>query len=157
MRLALLTLVLAVSSACGPGSPCAASRLRVATRAARPYAGHWKVARGDTLTFPQMGDRFRLARVHLDTAPVVWGSACRFRGAIVFAEPRAESLGVTWTGGMDQALVYGWPADLGPFGGIGVSVAGDSLHGALLFDARLGVNVKPGVTAQFVARRAPAQ
>ena len=144
-------------TACGPANPCAPSRLHLATRAARPYAGRWRVAHGDTVTVPQMGDRFKLAEVRLDTAPVVWGTACRFRGAIVFQAPRAETLAVTWTGGADEALVYGWPADLGPFGGIGVTVAGDSLRGALLFDARLGVNVRPGVTAQFVAGRAHPQ
>ena len=43
---------------------------------------------------------------------------------------------------------------VGPFAGIGVSKAGDSLAGAILFDAQLGVQVRPGVTARFVAGRA---
>jgi hypothetical protein len=104
-----------------------------------------------------MGDRFKLAELILDTARVETGTACRFTGAIAFVAPRAETLAVTWIGAGPQAFIYGWPADLGPFGGIGVSLSGDSLRGALLFDARLGVQVKPGVTAQFVASRIAPQ
>jgi hypothetical protein len=129
--------------------------MRLAGRFAHPYVGRWTVARGDTLTLPQMGDRFRLTTLTLDSGRVAFGSACRLTGSIVFSVPRAETLAVTWVGQPEQALVYGWPADLGPFGGIGVSLRGDSLWGALLFDSRLGIAVKPGVTAQFVAARTP--
>jgi len=34
------------------------------------YAGHWVVARGDTVTLPEMGDRFKLTDVILDTVRV---------------------------------------------------------------------------------------
>lgn len=153
-----LALVGALSLArCGPPNPCSASRMRLATRYSQPYFGRWKVARGDTLTLPQMGDRFRLSALILDTARVAVRTGCRFTGAIAFAVPRAETLAVTWIGQLGQAFIYGWPADLGPFGGIGASLSGDSLRGALLFDSRLGIQVKPGVTAQFVATRFPQQ
>ena len=125
-------------------------RSRYATR----YAGHWVVARGDTLTLPQMGDRFKLRTVTLDTARVAVGRTCRFRGALVFQAPRADTLAVTWLGQPEQALIYGWPPELGPFAGIGAVRVGDSLAGAILFDERLGVRVPPGVTARFVAGRA---
>jgi len=52
-----------------------------------------------------------------------------FQGALVFAVPRSETLAVTWYGSPEQALIYGWPADLGPFAGVGVSRVGDSLAG----------------------------
>jgi len=129
----------------------------MARTAAAPYAGRWQVAHGDTLTLPQMGDRFKLASITLDTTSLAVGGTCRFRGHLVFAAPRAETLAVLWAGGPDQALISGWPADLGPFGGLGVSLAADSLRGALLFDSRVGIAVTPGVTAQFVARRVPPQ
>ena len=109
---------------------------------------------GDTVTLPEMGDRFKLAEIDLDTARIAVTTACRFGGTIRFAAPRRDTLAVTWVGTVEQALIYGWPADLGPFGGLGVTVHGDTLRGALLFDSRLGVQVRPGVTAQFVARRA---
>src|SRR5437660_704520 len=57
-------------------------------------------------------------------------------------------------GSPEQALIYGWPVDLGPFAGVGASRVGDSLVGAILFDSQLGVQVRPGVTARFVAGRA---
>jgi len=131
--------------------------MRLASRMSRPYVGRWSVARGDTLTLPQLGDRFRLTALILDTGPVATGTTCRFAGAIVFAAPRAETFPVTWIGEPQQAFIYGWPADLGPFGGLGVSLSRDSLRGALLFDSRLGMQVKPGLTAQFVASRMPSQ
>jgi hypothetical protein len=127
--------------------------MRLASRLSQAYVGRWRVTRGDTLTLPQMGDRFTLAALNLDTGRVETGTTCRFRGAIVFAVPRGETLAVTWIAQPPQAFIYGWPADLGPFGGLGVSLIGDSLHGALLFDSRLGMHVKPGLTAQFVASR----
>ena len=72
----------------------------------------------------------------------------------MFQVPRAETLAVTWLGAPEQALIYGWPAELGPFAGIGAVRVGDSLAGAILFDERLGVRVRPGVTARFIAGRA---
>jgi hypothetical protein len=90
----------------------------------------------------------------LDTARAAVDGTCRFKGALVFAVPRAETLAVTWYGSPEQALIYGWPADLGPFAGVGASRVGDSLAGAILFDSQLGVQVRPGVTARFVAGRA---
>ncbi len=140
--------------ACGPSNPCASSDLGRLSRSSHAYVGHWVVAHGDTLTLPEMGDRFKLSDIVLDTERVVVGRACRFRGSIIFKVPRAETLAVTWFGQPEQALIYGWPADLGPFAGIGASLRGDSLSGAILFDERLGVRVKPGVTARFVAGRA---
>lgn len=142
-------------AACGPADPCETSYGRRVRRSSLPYAGDWVVAHGDTLTLPDgMGDRFRLASVRLDTTLVVVERACRFTGALVFAVPRAETLAVTWVGHPEQAFIFGWPADLGPFAGIGASLLGrDSLRGAVLFDERMGVQMQPGVTAQFVAGR----
>jgi hypothetical protein len=150
VRLAAVLLALA---ACGPSNPCRASAMRLQEHYAQRYAAHWVVARGDTLTLPQLGDRFKLTDVVLDTARVPVGATCRFRGTLVFLVPR-DTLPVTWTGFPEQALIYGWPAELGPFAGIGASRVGDSLAGEILFDARLGVQVRPGVTARFVAGRA---
>jgi hypothetical protein len=153
---ALAAAALAVA-ACGPSNPCAGAQLRRLDRFSRPYAGHWVVTRGDTLTLPDsppMSDHFRLADVVLDTATIVSGKDCLFRGRIVFNIPRAETLTVTWFGQPEQAIVNGWPADLGPFAGLGLSWWGrDSLRGAVLFDSRMGVQVRPGVTAQFTAGR----
>ena len=156
-RLTSVGLVAVLCAACGAPRPCAASRMRLASRSSRPYVGRWRVVRGDTLTLPQMGDRFKLTELLLDTGRVETGTTCRFAGAIVFAAPRAETFAVTWIGQPQQAFIYGWPADLGPFGGIGVSLSGDSLRGALLFDSRLALQVMPGLTAQFVARRIATQ
>jgi hypothetical protein len=147
---ALLTALVA----CGPSNPCRAAEMHLRERYARAYFGHWKVMRGDTLTLPQLGDRFKLKDVVLDSARIVAGGACHFRGSLVFTVPRAETLAVTWYGLPEQALIYGWPADLGPFAGIGASRVGDSLAGAILFDSRLGIEVRPGATARFVAGRA---
>ena len=155
-RFGLAAAALALA-ACGPSDPCSSYQFRRLERFSRPYAGTWVVARGDTLTFPDsppMSDRFRLAAVVLDTATVVAGRDCLLRGRIVFHAPRAETLTVTWFGQPEQAIVNGWPADLGPFAGLSLAPWGrDSLRGAVLFDSRLGVQVRPGVTAQFVAGR----
>lgn len=144
-------------AACGPSNPCSGHQFDRLERFSRPYAGHWVVTRGDSLTFPdapQMGDRFRLGDVVLDTATVVVGRQCLFRGRIMFRAPRAETLAVTWFGQPEQAIVNGWPADLGPFAGLALAGAGrDSLHGSVLFDAKLGVQARPGMTAQFMAGR----
>jgi len=146
-----------VVTACGPTDPCSGYQFKRLDRFSRPYAGHWVVAHGVTLTFPdspQMSDRFRLAAVVLDTMTVVVGRDCLLRGRIVFRAPRAETLAVTWFGQPEQAIVNGWPADLGPFAGLSLAWwGGDSLRGSVLFDSRLGVQVRPGVTAQFVAGR----
>src|SRR5207253_10255655 len=84
---------------------------------------------------------------------VVVHRAGHFTGTLAFRVPR-DTLPVTWIGYPEQALVYGWPAALGPFAGIGATRVGDSLVGAILFDSRLGVKVRPGATARFVAGRA---
>jgi hypothetical protein len=122
-------------------------------RYAQRYVGHWVIAHGDTLTLPQLGDRFRLSNVVLDTARIVVRPACHFRGTLVFKVPR-DTLAVTWIGSPEQALIYGWPVELGPFAGISAVRVGDSLAGEILFDARLKVQVPPGVTARFTAGRA---
>lgn len=142
-------------AACGPRNPCSGYQFDRLQRFSMPYAGHWVVARGDSLTFPDaptMSDRFRLADIRLDTATVLLGGECVFRGQIVFRAPRAETLAVSWFGQPEQAIVSGWPADLGPFAGLSLAWAGrDSLSGAILLDAKLGVQARPGMTARFVA------
>jgi hypothetical protein len=155
MRLALLGLA-ALTLACAPSSPCHSgdARRRLA-RFSRAYAGHWIVAHGDTLTFPEMGDRFRLAALVLDTDTVSIGKQCLYRGQLQFALPRVDTLAVSWFGVPEHVTIFGWPAELGPFAGINASWwRGDSLHGAILFDERMGIQVRPGVTAQFWAGRA---
>lgn len=148
------TLLLA---ACGPANPCSGYQFERLQRFSHPYAGHWVVTRGDSLTFPdapQLSDRFRLTDIVLDTSTVVVGRDCIFRGTIVFRVPRADTLAVTWFGQPEQAIVNGWPADIGSFAGLALAWAGpDSLRGAVLFDSRLGVQARPGLTAQFMAGR----
>lgn len=145
-------------AACGPSNPCSGHQFDRLEKFSRPYAGHWVVARGDSLTFPdspQMSDRFRLQAVVLDTAPIPQGRECLFRGRIVFSVP-PETLAVSWFGQPEQAIVNGWPADVGggSFAGLALSWWGrDSLRGSVLFNSQLGVQVRPGVTAQFVAGR----
>jgi hypothetical protein len=150
-----------VVAACGPPDPCSGHQFDRLRRYSLPYAGLWVVARGDTLTFPDapaMSDHFRLSDITLDTATIVVGRECVFRGLIVFRAPRAETLAVSWFGQPEQAIVSGWPADLGPFAGLSLTWAGrDSLSGAILMDSKLGVQARPGMTAQFVAGRRPAQ
>ncbi|HYS21789.1 MAG TPA: hypothetical protein VEO73_11940 [Gemmatimonadales bacterium] len=142
--------------ACSPAGPCRTPEFRRVRSFSRPYAGHWVVTRGDTLTMPEMGDRFRLTDIVLDTDTVALGRECHYRGRLIFTMPRAETLAVTWFGVPEHVTIFGWPVDLGPFGGISASWWGsgrDSLRGAVLFDEQLGVRVRPGATAQFVARR----
>ncbi|MGE5800982.1 MAG: hypothetical protein ACM358_01885 [Gemmatimonadota bacterium] len=157
MRLAALAPALMAMVACGPPNPCSGHQFDRLRRYSLPYAGHWRVARGDTLTFPDapaMSDRFRLSDITLDTATIVIDRECIFRGQIVFHAPRAETLGVSWFGQPEQAIISGWPADLGPFAGLSLAPAGrDSLSGAILLDSKLGVQARPGMTAQFVAGR----
>src|SRR2546427_7666962 len=88
-----------------------ASAMHLQARYAQRYVGRWKVAHGDTLTLPQLGDRFKLSDVLLDTTRLVVGRTCRFRGTLVFTVPR-DTLAVTWIGFPEQALIYGWPAQL---------------------------------------------
>jgi len=149
---------LVVVAACGPANPCSGHQFDRLRRYSLPYAGHWVVARGDTLTFPDapaMSDRFRLGDITLDSGTVLLGRECVFRGHIVFRAPRAETLAVRWFGQPEQAIVSGWPADLGPFAGLSLSWAGrDSMSGAILLDSKLGVQARPGMTARFVAGRA---
>lgn len=153
--LALGLLVLA--PACAPRSPCGSGTARRdLARYAQPYAGHWTVTHGDTLTLPDssLGDRFKLTDIVLEADTVSLGKQCLYRGTLVFAVPRAETLAVTWFGVPEHVTVFGWPADLGPFAGINASWWGrDSLRGAILFDERFGVQARPGATAQFTAGR----
>lgn len=157
MRAALCGAV-ALLAACGSSNPCSGHQFDRLRRYSLPYAGHWTVARGDTLTFPDapaMSDRFRLQDITLDTMTLVVGHDCVFRGRVVFRMPRAETLAVSWFGQPEQAIVSGWPADLGPFAGVSLAPSGrDSLSGTILLDAKLGVQAKPGMTARFVAGRA---
>lgn len=158
MRLASLALMTLAAGACGPRNVCSGHQFDRLSRYSLPYAGHWVVARGDTLTFPDapaMSDRFRLTDIVLDTGTVVADRDCIFRGQIVFRAPRAETLAVSWFGQPEHAIVSGWPAELGPFAGLSLTWAGtDSVSGAILMDSKLGVQAKPGMTAQFVAGRA---
>lgn len=129
---------------------------RELARYSRTYAGHWIVTHGDTLTLPDptIADRFKLTDIVLDTDTVSIGKQCLYRGRLVFAVPRAETLAVSWFGVPERVTVFGWPVDLGPFAGLDASWLGrDSLRGAILFDERMGVRVRPGATAQFVAGR----
>jgi hypothetical protein len=158
MKAAAAIVLLAL--ACAPGSPCrTAQKARQLARYSRPYAGHWVVARGDTLTLPDptLGDRFKLTDIVLDTDTVSVATECLYRGRLTFAVP-AETLAVTWFGVPERVTVIGWPVSLGPFAGLDASWWGrDSLRGAVLFDERLGVRVHPGATAQFWAGRAAAR
>lgn len=158
MRLVLLAVVGSGLWGCS-SDPCHTEVARRMRRFGEPYAGRWVVAYGDTLTIPDaptLADHFRLAAVELDTTRVVVGNTCLQTGRIIFASPRVDTLAVRWSGNLDQALVRGWPSDLGPFGGLALAWRGrDSLRGSLLFDERLGAQVPTGTTAQFVAGRAP--
>jgi len=160
MRAVMCGVILVVAACRGGGAPtpCSGHQFDRLRRYSVPYAGHWVVARGDSLTFPTapaMSDRFRLGDIVLDSATVVIGRDCLFRGQIVFRRPRAETLAVSWFGQPEQAIVSGWPADLGPFAGVSLAWAGrDSMSGAILLDAKLGVQARPGMTARFVAGRA---
>ncbi len=64
--------------------------MHLRTRFSQSYVGHWVVTRGDTVTLPEMGDRFKLTDVILDTVRVAVDGTCRFKGALVFAVPRAD-------------------------------------------------------------------
>jgi hypothetical protein len=154
---ALLAGLVALALACAPGSPCRSSAvIRPLANFSRPYAGHWTVARGDTLTLPDptLGDRFKLTDIVLDTDTVSIGKQCLYKGSIVFSVPRAETLAVTWFGVPEHGTVFGWPVDLGPYAGLNLTWwSRDSLQGAILYDERFGVQARPGATAQFWAGR----
>ncbi len=62
--------LLAALAACGPSNPCGSSEMHLRARFSQPYVGHWGVARGDTLTLPELGDRFKLTDVILDSGRV---------------------------------------------------------------------------------------
>lgn len=143
---------------CASRGPCSGQQFTRLRRYSLPYVGRWVVARGDTLTFPSasaMSDRFRLGDITLDTATVIVGRDCVFRGRMTFRAPRAETLSVSWFGQPEQAIVTGWPAELGPFAGVSLAASGrDTMSGAVLIDSKLGVQARPGMTARFVAGRA---
>lgn len=155
---AVMGAVVVLVTACGPSNPCSGHQFDRLRRYSMPYAGRWIVARGDSLTFPTaptMSDRFRLGEIVLDSATIVADRECLFRGQLVFRAPRAETLAVNWFGQPEQAIVSGWPVDVGPFAGVSLAPAGrDSLSGSILLDSKLGVQARPGMTARFVAGRA---
>lgn len=140
--------------ACAPPDPCHTAQFRRLARFSQPYAGRWVVAYGDSLTLPELGDRFALAELVLDTATILLQGECVFRGRLAFTIP-AETLAVRWYGQPEQAIVVGWPAAHGAIAGASLRWWGrDSLRGSLLFDERLPIRVRPGVTGQFTAGRA---
>ena len=146
-----------LAPACGPPNPCSGHQFDRLKRYSFPYAGQWRVARGDTLTFPDapaMSDRFRLGDIVLDTTTIVVDRECVFRGRMTFGAPKPDTLTVSWFGQPEQAIVSGWPVDLGPFAGVSLAWSGtDSLSGSILIDSKLGVQARPGMTARFVAGR----
>src|SRR5207245_11097334 len=101
----------------------------------QPYVGHWVVARGDTLTLPELGDRFKLTDVILDSVRAAVSGTCRFKGALVFAVPRAETLAATWYASPAQAMIDGWPVQLGPSAGVGPSRVGHPRDAARQVDS----------------------
>ena len=156
MRVVFPSLLLA-GVACAPTSPCrSGDARRQLDRFSHPYAGHWVVTHGDSLTIPDptFGDRFRLTDIVLDSDTVSIGKQCMYRGSITFSVPKAETLAVSWFGVPEHVTVFGWPAELGPFAGLNATWWGrDSLRGAILYDERFGVKARPGATAQFWAGR----
>lgn len=143
-----------LATACGPPDPCRSEPFRRLARYSAPYAGRWVVAHGDSMTLPELGDRFALADVTLDTATGMLQRQCVFRGRLRFTIP-ADTLDVLWYGQPEQAIVVGWPAEQGAIAGVSLAWWGrDSLRGTLLFDERLAPRARPGLTAQFTAGRA---
>ena len=150
-----IALAVLLATACGPPDPCRSEPFRRLARFSAPYAGRWVVAYADSLTLPELGDRFALAEVRLDTTTGMLQRQCVFRGRLAFTIP-AETLDVLWYGQPEQAIVVGWPAEQGAIAGASLAWWGrDSLHGTLLFDERLAPRVRPGLTARFTAGRAP--
>ena len=144
-----VAVALLAATACEPADPCSTALARRSARYSQPYAGHWVVGRADSLTLPQMGDPFILTDVILDTSRATLGRDCLHNGTLIFTTP-AETLPVLWFGQPEQAIVLGWPAVLGPFAGAALTWHGpDSLQGSILFDERMGVQVRAGVTGRF--------
>jgi hypothetical protein len=149
---ALIAGLLAVG--CAPGSPCRSTDFKNIRRYSERYVGRWTVAHGDTLTLAQMGDRFHLASFALDTDTVMFNKECHLSGRMIFTLP-AETLAVSWFGVPEHATIFGWPDNLGPFAGASVTFWGrDSLHGTVLFDQAMDIQVTQGTTAQFWAGKA---
>ena len=146
-------LVGVLAFACAPPDPCKSAQFRRLKRSSLPYVGRWVVAYGDSLTLPELGDRFELTAIELDTATSLFRGECVFSGQLVMAIPR-DTLNVQWYGQPENAIVMGWPAEQGAIAGVSLAWWGrDSLKGSLLFDERMGVRVRPGLTGQFVAGR----
>src|SRR6266480_1393713 len=85
--------LLAVVTAGCASSPCSGHQFDRLKRFSFPYAGHWVVTHGDTLTFPgapQVSDRFRLGEIVLDTTTTIIGHVCVFRGQMRFRAPEAD-------------------------------------------------------------------
>ena len=144
-----------LAAACGPPDPCRSESFRRLARYSAPYTGRWIVASSDSMTLPELGDRFTLADLTLDTSTGMLQRQCVFRGSLRFTIP-AETLAVLWYGQPEQAIVVGWPAEQGAIAGVSLAWWGrDSLRGTLLFDERLAPRVRPGLTAQFTAGRGP--
>lgn len=144
-----------VVAACGPPDPCKSAQFRRLKDSTLPYVGRWIVAHGDSMTLPDVGDRFELTAIELDTATSLFGRECVFSGRLLFAIPR-DTIDVQWYGQPENAIVMGWPPEQGAIAGVSLAWWGrDSLRGTLLFDERMGVRVRPGLTGQFVAGRAP--
>lgn len=141
--------------ACAPPDPCQSAQFHRLARYSHPYVGRWVVAYGDSLTLPELGDRFELAAVTLDTTTTMLQRQCVFHGRLAFTIP-PETLEVRWYGQPEQAIIVGWPAEQGAIAGVSLRWWGpDSLRGSLLFDERLGIRARPGATGQFTAGRAP--
>ena len=141
-------------ASCGPPDPCKSAQFRRLKRSTVPYVGRWIVAYGDSMTLPDLGDRFELTAIELDTATSLFGRECVFSGRLLFAIPR-DTIDVQWYGQPENAIVMGWPPEQGAIAGVSLAWWGrDSLRGTLLFDERMGVRVRPGLTGQFVAGRA---
>ena len=76
---------------CGPGSPCRTTDFKNIRRYSQAYVGPWVVARGDSLTLTQMGDRFHLASFSLDTDTVMFNRECHLSGRMIFRVPPGDA------------------------------------------------------------------
>jgi len=149
----LMAVVAGTAIGCAPGSPCRTTDFKNIRRFSDRYVGQWVVARGDSLTLTQIGDKFHIASFALDTDTVMFNKECHLSGRMIFAVP-PETLAVSWFGVPERATIYGWPDNLGPFAGASVTFWGrDSLHGTILFDQATDIQVTQGTTAQFWAGR----
>src|ERR1041384_6190246 len=98
--------VLFVVAACGPPNPCSGHQFDRQRRYSLPYAGHWVVARGDTLTFPDapgMTARFRPPAPPPAPPGLTAAGGCLFGGIFFFRAPRADPVAATWLGQPEQA------------------------------------------------------